>query len=277
MIDDIDKDTVDFQPNYDESAQEPMVLPARFPNLLVNGAGGIAVGMATNIPPHNLGEVIDACCALIDDPGLSVGELIEKYVPGPDFPTGAIILGRQGILSAYQTGRGSVIMRARTRIEEIRKDRPAIIVDEIPYQVNKARMVEIIAEVVRDKRIEGIADLRDESDRDGMRVVIETQARRRPGDRAQPAVPLHAAADLVRHQHAGARRPPAADDEPEGDADRLHRLPRGGDPRRSIYPAAQGARAGACAGRPGRRRRQHRRGGRDDPPVARSGHRARSG
>ena len=173
LIDDIDKDTVDFQPNYDESAQEPVVLPARFPNVLVNGAGGIAVGMATNIPPHNLGEVIDACCALIDDPELPVGEIIEKYVPGPDFPTGAIILGRHGILSAYQSGRGSVVMRARTRIEDIRKDRTAIIVDEVPYQVNKARMVEIIAEAVRDKRIDGIADLRDESDRDGIRVVIE--------------------------------------------------------------------------------------------------------
>ncbi|MBK8176204.1 MAG: DNA gyrase subunit A [Rhodospirillales bacterium] len=173
LIDDIDKDTVDFQPNYDDASVEPVVLPARFPNVLVNGAGGIAVGMATNIPPHNLGEVIDACCALIDDPQLSVAELIEKYVPGPDFPTGALILGRAGILSAYTTGRGSVLMRARTRIEEVRKDRTAIIVDEIPYQVNKARMVEIIADAVRDKRIEGISDLRDESDRDGIRVVIE--------------------------------------------------------------------------------------------------------
>lgn len=173
LIDDIDKETVDFLPNYDESSQEPAVLPARFPNVLVNGAGGIAVGMATNIPPHNLGEVIDACCALIADPEMSVGELIEKHVPGPDFPTGAVIIGRQGILSAYQTGRGSILMRARTRIEEIRKDRSAIIVDEVPYQVNKARMVEIIAEGVRDKRIEGISDLRDESDRDGIRVVIE--------------------------------------------------------------------------------------------------------
>jgi DNA gyrase subunit A len=173
LIDDIDKDTVDFEPNYDDSSQEPVVLPARFPNVLVNGAGGIAVGMATNIPPHNLGEVIDACCALIDDPQLSISEITEKYVPGPDFPTGATILGRQGIRSAYQTGRGSLVMRARTRIEEIRKDRQAIIVDEIPYQVNKARMVEIIADAVRDKRIEGIADLRDESDRDGIRVVIE--------------------------------------------------------------------------------------------------------
>jgi DNA gyrase subunit A len=173
LIDDIDKDTVDFEPNYDDSSREPTVLPARYPNVLVNGAGGIAVGMATNIPPHNLGEMIDACCALIDDPALTVGDLIERFVPGPDFPTGGIILGRQGILSAYQTGRGSVIMRARTRIEEIRKDRSAIIVDEIPYQVNKARMVEIIADAVRDKRIEGIADLRDESDRDGIRVVVE--------------------------------------------------------------------------------------------------------
>ncbi|MCW5700481.1 MAG: DNA gyrase subunit A, partial [Rhodospirillales bacterium] len=173
LIDDIDKETVDFQDNYDGSASEPTVLPARYPNLLVNGAGGIAVGMATNIPPHNLGEVIDACCALIDNPDLGIPELIETYLPGPDFPTGAQILGRQGILSAYHTGRGSIVMRGRTRIEDIRKDRQAIIVDEVPYQVNKARMIEIIAEAVRDKRIEGISDLRDESDRDGIRVVIE--------------------------------------------------------------------------------------------------------
>jgi len=173
LIDDIDKDTVDFQSNYDDSAREPVVLPARFPNVLVNGAGGIAVGMATNIPPHNLGEVIDACCALIDDPELTVLDLIERHVPGPDFPTGAIILGRQGIRAAYQTGRGSLVMRACARVEEIRKDRQAIIVEEVPYQVNKARMVEIIADGVRDKRIEGVADLRDESDREGIRVVIE--------------------------------------------------------------------------------------------------------
>ena len=173
LIDDIDKDTVDFQSNYDDSAREPTVLPARFPNLLVNGAGGIAVGMATNIPPHNLGEVIDAACALIDNPETTIAELIENHLPGPDFPTGAHILGRQGILAAYLGGRGSVVMRGRTRIEEIRKDRMAIVVDEVPYQVNKARMVEITAEAVRDRRIEGIADLRDESDRDGVRVVIE--------------------------------------------------------------------------------------------------------
>ena len=173
LIEDIDKDTVDFQPNYDETENEPKVLPAQFPNLLVNGAGGIAVGMATNIPPHNLGEVIDACCALIDDPDLSIDTIIENFIQGPDFPTGASILGRQGIHSAFHTGRGSVIIRGRTSVEEIRKDRFAIVITEIPYQVNKARMVEQMADCVRDKRIEGISDLRDESDREGLRVVIE--------------------------------------------------------------------------------------------------------
>jgi DNA gyrase subunit A len=173
LVDDIDKDTVDLILNYDESAEEPAVLPARFPNLLVNGAGGIAVGMATNIPPHNLGEIIDACCAIITDPNISIAELMERFVSGPDFPTGALILGRQGIVSAYLNGRGSIAIRARTHIEEIKKDRVAIIVDEVPYQVNKARMVELIAEAVRERRIEGISDLRDESDRDGVRVVIE--------------------------------------------------------------------------------------------------------
>ena len=180
LIDDIDKETVDFQPNYDESVQEPMVLPARYPNLLVNGAGGIAVGMATSMPPHNLGEVIDACCAVIDDPEVSIDELIERHVQGPDFPTGGIILGRHGFIAAYQTGRGSVAVRAAVRIETIRKERQAIVVDEIPYQVNKARLVEIIAEAAREKRIEGIADLRDESDRDGIRVVIEVKREAEP-------------------------------------------------------------------------------------------------
>src|ERR1700689_1966371 len=172
LLDDIDKDTVDFQANYDDKDREPRVLPAKFPNLLVNGAGGIAVGMATNIPPHNLGEVIDACVALIDNPGLSIDQLIE-IIPGPDFPTGGIILGRQGIRSAYHLGRGSIVMRGKVSIEEIRKGREAIIVTEIPYQVNKAHLVERIGELVRDKKIEGISALRDESDRDGYRVVIE--------------------------------------------------------------------------------------------------------
>jgi len=172
LLQDIEKDTVDFQPNYDESTKEPVVLPARFPNLLVNGAGGIAVGMATNIPTHNLGEVIDACLAYLEDPALSAESLMQ-HIPGPDFPTGGIILGRQGIRDAYKTGRGSIVMRARCHVEEIRKDREAIIVTEVPYQVNKARLMERIAELVQDKQIEGISDLRDESNRDGVRMVIE--------------------------------------------------------------------------------------------------------
>jgi DNA gyrase subunit A len=172
LLEDIDKDTVDFEPNYDGNEKEPAVLPARFPNLLANGAGGIAVGMATNIPPHNLGEIIDACVALINDPTLGIDELI-NIVPGPDFPTGGIILGRQGIRAAYHLGRGSIVMRGKIEFESLRKDREAIVVSEIPFQVNKATMVEKIAELVREKKIEGIADLRDESDRDGYRVVIE--------------------------------------------------------------------------------------------------------
>jgi len=172
LLADIDKETVDFQDNYDGKQQEPTVLPARFPNMLVNGAGGIAVGMATNIPPHNLGEVIDACLALIDDPDLTSEQLID-YVPGPDFPTGGIMLGRSGARKAYLEGRGSVVIRAKTRVEEIRKDRWAIVIDEIPYQVNKATMIEKIAEQVRDKKIDGIAHVQDESDRNGVRVVVE--------------------------------------------------------------------------------------------------------
>ena len=172
LLADIDKDTVNFQDNYDGKDREPTVLPARFPNMLVNGAGGIAVGMATNIPPHNLGEVIDATLALIDNPDLEAEDLIQ-YVPAPDFPTGATILGRSGARKAYIEGRGSVVIRAKTRIEEIRKDRYAIVIDEIPYQVNKASMIEKIADQVREKKIEGIAHVQDESDRNGVRVVVE--------------------------------------------------------------------------------------------------------
>ncbi|WP_050602319.1 DNA gyrase subunit A [Ruegeria sp. 6PALISEP08] len=172
LLADIEKETVDFQDNYDGKDREPTVLPARFPNMLVNGAGGIAVGMATNIPPHNLGEVVDATLALIDDPDLTSEQLIE-YVPGPDFPTGAVMLGRSGARKAYLEGRGSVIIRSKTRVEEIRKDRYAIVVDEIPYQVNKAAMIEKIAEAVREKRIEGVSHVQDESDRNGVRVVVE--------------------------------------------------------------------------------------------------------
>ena len=172
LIDDIDKDTVDFMPNYDESLQEPTVLPARYPNLLVNGTNGIAVGMATNIPPHNLGEVVDACCAYIDNPEITIEDLI-KIVPGPDFPTGGLILGYSGAKSAYLTGRGSVMMRAKCTVEELHKDKEAIIVHEIPYQVNKAAMIQRIAELIKEKKVEGISEIRDESDRQGVRVVIE--------------------------------------------------------------------------------------------------------
>ena len=172
LLDDLDKNTVDFQPNYDGSESEPSVLPAKFPNLLVNGAGGIAVGMATNIPPHNLGEIIDAVMAMMQRPDISLEELMQ-IVPGPDFPTGGIILGRGGIRLAYTTGRGSIVVRAKVHTETLRKDREALIIDELPYQVNKREMIERMAEMVKEKRLEGISDLRDESDRDGMRVVIE--------------------------------------------------------------------------------------------------------
>lgn len=172
LLEDIDRETVEFQPNYDDSTEEPKVLPAKYPNILVNGGSGIAVGMATNIPTHNLSEVIDACCALIDNPALSTEELMQ-LVPGPDFPTGGTIVGRAGILEAYRNGRGSIVIRGKTHIETIRNDREAIIIDEIPFQVNKARLIERIAEIVKEKIVEGISDLRDESDRDGVRVVIE--------------------------------------------------------------------------------------------------------
>jgi len=172
LIEDIDKDTVDFQDNYDGTDSEPKVLPARFPSLLVNGAGGIAVGMATNIPPHNLGEVCNGAIAVIDNPAIDLTDLME-IIPGPDFPTGGIVLGRSGIFNAYSTGRGSIVMRGKVHVEEIRDNREAIIVTEVPYQVNKATMMEKMAELVRDKRIEGISDIRDESDRQGYRVVIE--------------------------------------------------------------------------------------------------------
>lgn len=172
MLADIDKNTVDFVPNFDETLLQPSVLPSRFPNLLVNGSGGIAVGMATNIPPHNLNEAIDALCYLIDNPDATVDELME-YLPGPDFPTGGVIMGRSGIASAYHTGRGRIVVRAKAEIEQLPQNKSRIIVTEIPYQVNKARLVERIAELIHDKKIEGISDLRDETDRTGMRIVID--------------------------------------------------------------------------------------------------------
>ena len=204
------------------------MLPARFPNLLVNGAGGIAVGMATNIPPHNLGEVIDACVALIDNPALSIEDLID-IVPGPDFPTGGIILGRQGIRAAYHLGRGSIVMRGKVEFETLRGEREAIVISEIPYQVNKAHMVERIGELVREKKIEGIAALRDESDRDGYRVVIELRRDAVPDVVLNQLYRFTAAAIVVRRQHGRARQRPAAGDDAEGSARCLPRLPRGGD------------------------------------------------
>ena len=174
MLQDIDKETVDFVPNYDESLKEPAVLPAKFPQLLVNGTSGIAVGMATNIPPHNLAEVIDATLLLIDNPDTNINELMEK-IQGPDFPTAAKIIGNEGIIEAYHNGRGSIQMRATTSIESRAVGKERIVVTELPYQVNKARLIEKIAELVRDKTIEGITDLRDESDRDGMRIVIDVK------------------------------------------------------------------------------------------------------
>ena len=245
-----------------------------FPNLLVNGAGGIAVGMATNIPPHNLGEVIDACMALIDNPALGIDDLI-NIIPGPDFPTGGIILGRQGIRSAYHLGRGSIVMRGKVTIDTIRKDREAIIISEIPYQVNKATMVERIAELVREKKIEGIADLRDESDRDGYRVVVELK---------RDAVPEVVLNQLYRftplQTNFGANmlaldagRPQT--DEPEGPADAVRRVPRAGGHAPHQVPAQQGPRPRPYPGRPRDRGGQYRRDHPRDPDLARSQHRAR--
>ena len=268
LTEDIDKDTVDFQDNYDGSEREPVVLPARFPNLLVNGASGIAVGMATNIPPHNLGEVIDACLAYIDDPSISMDALTE-IVPGPDFPTGALIIGKQAARGALARGRGSILMRARCQVEEIRKDREAIIVTELPYQVNKARLQEKIAELVRDKRIEGIADIRDESDRHGMRVVIELKRDASSRSGAEPALSLLRTADELRRQHAGAERRPPDADESEGHDRRLRRVPRGSRHAAHALRTRQGARPRPHLGRPRHRGRQYRRSDRADPRGAR--------
>ena len=174
MLRDIDKNTVDMKSNFDDTRKEPVVLPARYPNLLVNGSDGIAVGMATNIPPHNLGEVIDGAVALIDNPEITIDELIE-FVPAPDFPTGGILMGRSGIRNAYRTGRGNYVLRSKCEIEELANGRARIIVTEIPYQVNKQKLIETIADYVKDKRLEGIANVNDESDRQGMRIVIDVK------------------------------------------------------------------------------------------------------
>ena len=197
MLRDIDKDTVDWDPNFDESRKEPRVLPSRFPNLLVNGSSGIAVGMATNIPPHNLREVIGACICVLDNPDATLADLMQ-HIQGPDFPTRAIILGRSGIRAAYATGRGRLVLRARHELEEFGHDRTRIIITELPYQVNKRQLIRDIADQVKEKRLDGISDLRDETDRNGMRVVIE------PPGGAQPPVQPDPAANDVCHQYAGA-------------------------------------------------------------------------
>ncbi len=257
LMEDIDKDTVEFKENYDNSEREPSVLPARFPNLLVNGSGGIAVGMATNMAPHNLGEVIDACLAVIANPAISIDELID-IIPGPDFPTGAIILGRAGIKSAAHTGRGSIVMRAKVHGEELRKDREALIVTEIPYQINKSVMIERMAELVREKKLEGISDIRDESSREGMRVVIELKRDAMAGYRAQPALPLHRPAIDLRHQQCLFDRRPAGGDEPQGSDPGLHRLPRGSRHPPHQVPAHQGPRPRPYPGGPRHCRGQYR-------------------
>ena len=213
LLRDIESETVDFVPNFDGYEQQPTVLPARFPNLLVNGAGGIAVGMATNIPPHNLNEVIDGVVHYLDNPEATPAELM-KFIKAPDFPTGATIMGRQGVRDAYETGRGSLKVRAVTQIEESTNGKSKIVVTELPYQVNKARLAEKIADLVKTQKLKDIADLKDESNREGMRLVIETKRGANPQRGAEPALQAHAAAGELRHHHAGARRRRAAHAEP---------------------------------------------------------------
>jgi DNA gyrase subunit A len=238
LLADIDKETVDFKPNYDDSEHEPSVLPARIPNLLLNGASGIAVGMATNVPPHNLNELVAACLALLEDPSLGPLDLM-KYVPGPDFPTGGFICGSAPIREAYTTGRGILQMRASAEIEEdSRTGRETIAVDAIPYQVNKARLIERIAELVNDKKIDGISDLRDESDRNGNAHRHRAQEGRRRAGRAEPALQAHADAGVVRREPPGNRRGQTEAAQPARSAGRLSRSsPRGRDPPHGLRPA----------------------------------------
>ena len=250
-------------------------MPAKFPNLLVNGAGGIAVGMATNIPPHNLGEVIDACLAHLENPEISIDELCQ-IIQGPDFPTGGLIIGRSGILSAYHKGRGSILMRARVEVEPVRKDREALIVTAIPYQINKKTLIEKIADLVRDKRVEGIADIWDETNREGMRIVIELKRDAVADVVLEPALPLLRPADDVRRQHAGDQRRPPGEPQSQGHGRGLHPLPRGGGQPAHQVPAQQGTRPGARVGRPRHCRRQHRRGDQAHPPRAEPGGGARA-
>ena len=263
LLEDLDKEAVDFYPNYDGSETQPTVLPARFPNLLVNGSDGIAVGMATKIPPHNLTEIVDATITLVNNPNAQLPEIL-KFVQGPDFPTAAIIHGRAGIFEAYRTGRGRFMMRARAAIENVTKEKQAIIVTEIPYQVNKARLIERIADLVNDKTVDDISDIRDESDRDGMRIVIELKRGAEAADRAQPALQAHVDAGRLQHDPAGGSQPAAEGNGADPGAAALHRSSRrrGAAPHR--LPAHEGARPRAHSGRlpdrarsPGQRDRDH--------------------
>ena len=271
MLRELDSDTVDFGPNYDESKREPLVLPARFPNLLVNGSAGIAVGMATNIPPHNLSEVVDAIVTLIDKPDANVEDLM-KHVKGPDFPTGAIIVGRSGIRDAYRSGRGRVVMRARAHIEELRGGKSAIIITELPYGVKKGGdggVIAKIAELVNDKVLTEISDLQDHSDRTGHAHPGRAEARRGAAGRAQQALQAHAAAVDVRRQHRRARQRRAAHALAARAADALPRLPaRDRHAPLQARAAPEGEARAHPAGLPDRAR-QSRRGDRADPQRCR--------
>ena len=274
LLTDIDLDTVEFQPNYDEQEHEPVVLPASFPNLLINGGNGIAVGMATNIPPHNPTEIIDATLALVANPDTSLDELM-RIVPGPDFPTGGIIIGRSGIRSAYETGRESITIRARHEIEEMARDRQAIIFIEIPYQVNKKTLLERIGELVREKQVEGISAVRDESDRSGMRVVIELRRD------ATPDVVLNQLYRFTQLQTTFGINMLALDNgQPrqigaEGRVAVLYPFPRGRDPAPRPLSVGEGSRTRTQLGRPGDRGGRHRRGDPADPSQPRRRRRAR--
>ena len=267
LLGDIDRDTVDFQPNYDASEREPQVLPARFPNLLVNGAGGIAVGMATNIPPHNLGEVLAACRAYMDDPAVS-SEALMEHVKGPDFPTGGLILGLSGIRSAYTTGRGSIVLRSRHHVEEGRGDRRSIVLTEIPYQVGKNGLVEKIAEAAKDKRIEGVSDIRDEFEPRRRAHRHRPEARRHARRGAQPTLAAHSCAVQLPGEHARHPRRKAGDVDAPGFHRSVYPLPRGSDYSPLEVRAAQGPRARPYLAWAGGRGHQSGRGSETDPGSA---------
>ena len=267
MLRDIDKDTVNWDPNFDESRKEPRVLPSRFPNLLVNGSSGIAVGMATNIPPHNLREVIDACVCILENPEADLLDLME-HIQGPDFPTRGIIMGRSGIRAAYSTGRGKITVRARTELEEFGQNRQRIIVTELPYQVNKRQLIAAMADQVRDKRLEGISDIRDETDRNGMRIVIELKK-----DANAQVVLNRLFAQTQMQTTFGVTMLALVNNQTQPKILSLRHmldeyLGRDHHPPHTVRPQ-KGARAPACARRSSHRRGEHRRGHQDHPQELR--------